>query len=51
LMVGAPSAPGAQGTVLQVSVPIPEFTNPSLSIALVLISTLGIITIRRRKVR
>ncbi len=49
VIVGAPSVPGAQGTVLQVSIPIPEFTGPQLLLAFLLITTLGIASSRQRR--
>jgi photosystem II stability/assembly factor-like uncharacterized protein len=50
LIVGAPSAPGSQGTVLQVSTtPVPEF--PTLQVGLVTVLQLAVVVvaIRRRK--
>ncbi len=49
LIVGAPAASGSQGTVLQVSIPVPELVSPQLLLAAVLITTLSIISIRRRR--
>ncbi len=48
LIVGAQAAAGSQGTVIQVSIPIPELAYPQLLLAAVLTTTLGIISIRRR---
>ncbi len=50
VIVGAPPASGAQGTVLRVSIPVPELANPQLLFAAVLIITLGSIAIRRRRI-
>lgn len=51
LIVGAPGASGGQGTVLQISIPVPELVNPQLLLTAVLVTTLGIISIRRGRFR
>lgn len=50
LIVGAPSAPGSQGTVLQVSsTPVPELPNLQVGLVTVLLLAVVAVAIRRRK--
>lgn len=51
LIVGAPPSLGAQGTILQASIPIPEFSGSELLLGIALIATLGVVQIHRRKLR
>jgi photosystem II stability/assembly factor-like uncharacterized protein len=53
LIVGAPSAAGSQGNILRVPTlsPIPEQSEPQALLTAVLVATLSMISIRRRKLR
>jgi len=51
-VVGAPAAPGSQGTILQTSnmTPIPEFPQPQLLLWVALVAAFGLVISVRRKV-
>jgi len=52
-IVGAPAAPGAQGTVLQAPsmTPIPEVEQPQALLGVVILASLAAFTTRRRRIR